>query len=214
MKQALALVSMVLVLVACAPSGSAEAVTEIVEREVTRIVEVENEVPVEIEVTRLVEVEVPVEVEVTRIVEVEVTSTPPPPAATSEVLAMDAETVLAALADAGLTIGDSITFTAETDPNELLGRPGGYIGKITFRDTQLPVENQSEISLEDGGSIEVYSDEGGATLRSEYIQAIGAASPIFAEYNIQNGGVLLRLSKRLTPDQVEEYKNVIDTLHD
>ena len=60
----------------------------------------------------------------------------------------------------------------------------------------------------------MYPDEGGATVRSEYLQALGTASPLFAEYNIQNGGVLLRLTKRLTPDQVEEYKNVVDSLYD
>lgn len=80
-------ISALLFLVACAPE-TVEVTREVMvekEVEVTRIVEVINEVETEVEVTRVVEVEVETEVEVTRIVKVEVevtavpTETPPPP---------------------------------------------------------------------------------------------------------------------------------------
>ena len=43
--------------------------------------------------------------------------------------------------DAGLSIGEVIDYTAETDPNELLGRPNQYTSKTNFADASL---NQDE----------------------------------------------------------------------
>lgn len=175
--------------------------------EVTRVVEVNQEV--EVVISRLVEV--------TRLVEVEVvvTATPlPEPTATEtpEVSEITAEQVLNALIDAGLPIGDSIVFTAETDPNELLGRPGQYTGMVNFRDTRLSTEEGGEIDTQDGGSIEVFVDNTGAVNRSEYIQAIAEGLPALAEYNFVQEKVLLRLSKSLTPEQADEYAAVLEAL--
>ena len=211
------LVSLVLLVLGAAVLGACSSEPQTQPIEVTRIVGES----IEVEVTRLVEtvqeVEVTriVEVEVTRLVDVVITATAEPtpePTETPEVSTMTAEIVLNVLADSGLPIGDSIVYTAETDPNELLGRPGGYVGKVNFRDTRLPVEYQDEFDTGDGGSIEVFPTVEAATLRAEYIAAIGAASPAFSEYHVQNGNVLLRLSRRLTPDQVEEYSNVMANL--
>ena len=119
--------------------------------------------------------------------------------------------VLTGLKAAGLPIGESQAFTAETDPNEQLGRPNGYSGKINFRDTRLEPRS-ADFDTRDGGSIEFFPPGGGAQRRKDYIQALGESLPTVAEYNYLNGNVLLRLSKRLTPAQAGEYEKALRTL--
>jgi len=120
-----------------------------------------------------------------------------------------ANDVLLALSKDGLPIGESLEFTAVSDPNELLGRPGGYTSKINFRDTRLEVQYIDEFDTIDGGSIEVFASEGDATNRREYLAALIEALPALTEYHYQNGVVLLRLSKRLTPEQADGYGDAL-----
>lgn len=180
--------------------------------EVTRLVEVTKEVEVEVEVTR------EVEVEITRLVEVVVTATPtetpiptetPTPAPIQEVRVFTAQEVLDALKNSGVPIGENIAFTAETDPNELLGRPGQYLSKINFRDTRLAVEHPDEFSVQDGGSIEVFPNSAGAAGRAQYLQTFSQSLSFLAEYDFQQGPVLLRLSHRLTPEQAQVYADIL-----
>ncbi len=51
--------------------------------------------------------------------------------------AMDAETALAGLKDAGLPITDSAEITETNDRNNLIGRPGQYVSKVAFADSRL-----------------------------------------------------------------------------
>ncbi len=125
---------------------------------------------------------------------------------------MTAEEVLNALAQANLPIGDTITFTAETDPNDLLGRPGQYISKVNFRDTRLSVEDDESVSTQDGGSIEVFADAQAAEARAQYIHALGQGVSVLAEYDFVEGYVLLRLSRRITPAQAQEYADALAAL--
>jgi hypothetical protein len=59
------------------------------------------------------------------------------------------EQIIAALKSAGLPIGAVRSYTASTDPNKLLGRPGQYTGKANFRDRRL-VEQERRLAREDG----------------------------------------------------------------
>lgn len=113
--------------------------------------------------------------------------------------------IIDALKAEGLPIGRVDTYTAETDPNTLLGRPNGYTYKSNFRDTRLEVTQPDEVDTADGGSIEVWPDEASATTRMDRIQELGKGIPMLGEYDFVHGGVLLRLSRELTPDQANEY---------
>jgi hypothetical protein len=115
------------------------------------------------------------------------------------------EDVVLALQNQGMPIADYEVYTAETDPNELLGRPAQYIGKLNFRDSRL-APNFTDFNVSDGGSIEVFDRESRAQARHDYIAALGEASSLFAEYLYLEGTVLLRLSSRLTPDQAMAYE--------
>lgn len=107
------------------------------------------------------------------------------------------------LKESGHPIGLVVDYTAETDPNELLGRPNQYTSKSNFADTTI---EQLDPTDPDGGSVEVFKTKKDAENRKKYIDSIGESMPMLTEYNYINGTVLLRLSKSLTPDQAEKYK--------
>lgn len=125
----------------------------------------------------------------------------------------DAAAVLVVLRGQGLPIGESITYTAESDPNSQLGRPGQYSSKASFRDTRLADRvTAAEPNVDSGGSIETFPTTAAAERREEYIRGITERLPIVNEYTLREGVVLLRLSHYLTPTQAAEYEAVLRTL--
>ena len=101
------------------------------------------------------------------------------------------------------------TYTAEDDPNHLLGRPNGYTSKTAFSDSRVKVDDVEyldEDAVERGGSVEVYADEAGAKARMDFIQSIAKGMPAVGEYDYVKGGVLVRVSRFLTPDQAKAYQ--------
>lgn len=136
--------------------------------------------------------------------------------ASSPPAAPDAQQVVEAFADAGLPVRDMVVYTAETDLNDMLGRPGGYTSKAAFVDTRIDVSDvgdTSEGAIELGGGVEVFDDADGAHDRATYIQGIAEALPFAArEYDYVAGGVLVRLSVQLTPDQAARYGTALASL--
>lgn len=123
-----------------------------------------------------------------------------------------AEDVVTALRAAGLPIGNMIVYDATTDPNTLLGRPNGYTSKTAFTDTRISgTDTTDEFDISNGGSVEYFATNELAVSRSEYIQTFGKSLPSLIEYNYINGGVLLRLSKELTPEQAGAYETALKT---
>jgi hypothetical protein len=124
-----------------------------------------------------------------------------------------AEEVLQGLKDKGMPIGKSETYTAENDPNELLGRPDQYSSKVNFKDTRLrhdPIAGKFDIL--DGGSIEVFEDQDDAIARKKYLKGVTKTFSFTVEYSYREGTVLLRLSNRLTPKQAAEYEDALKEL--
>jgi len=102
-------------------------------------------------------------------------------------------------------------YTAETDPNKLLGRPGGYMSKTAFSDSRIKpaLFGTTQDSVNGGGSVELFADEDAATARRNYVQELGKRLPILTEYDYQSGPVLLRVSRNLTPEQAAEYESAL-----
>lgn len=139
-----------------------------------------------------------------------VAESPPPQApAPAPTLPSDAAGVIDLLRQRGLPIGEVVAFTAETDPNKSLGRPNQYTSKATFLDTRLHRERPEQISADDGGTVETFANEGDAKARQAYVGSITSKVTPFAEYAYLDGKVLLRVSKRLTPDQAAQYEAVL-----
>jgi hypothetical protein len=131
------------------------------------------------------------------------------PAATAQ---LTAEQVVTELVKRIPTVKPGAVFTAETDPNRLLGRPNGYRSKASFTDTRIPAEDvtgTSEGAVERGGSVEVFADEQGAQRRMQFIQNIASGFPAAVEYNYTSGPVLLRVARSLTPVQAAEYQKAL-----
>jgi hypothetical protein len=100
---------------------------------------------------------------------------------------------------AGLPIENITIYTAETDPNSLLGRPNQYVGKADFVDTRQPGEEKTY-------TVEVFDSADAAKSRHDYVEAVTKDTPFLVQYQILNGRTLVRLDKALTPDQVEQYR--------
>ena len=107
----------------------------------------------------------------------------------------------------GLPIGGYVNYTASTDDNHLLGRPGQYIHKVNFHDKRL--EAVSDYGIDGGGSIETFKSESDAKNRFDYVHAMSSGSAMFSEYEYLDGTVLLRLSHHLTPAQALAYRHAI-----
>jgi hypothetical protein len=99
-------------------------------------------------------------------------------------------------------------YTADSDPNHLLGRPNGYTSKATFTDRRVAGgPGITSGSVDAGGSVEVFADADSAQRRQRYIQDLQKASPILGtEYDYVSGATLVRVSGKLTPTQAAEYQ--------
>lgn len=94
-------------------------------------------------------------------------------------------------------------YTADTDPNHMLGRQHGYIEKITFG------------AHGGNGSIEVFPNLEDAKARQAYLDKIGQASPTLGDgydYLNEKRFALLRLPHEVTPDQAKQWKMLLDGL--
>jgi hypothetical protein len=134
-------------------------------------------------------------------------STPPAP--------KTAEEIGKALAAKVTSSKVTVVYTAANDPNKLLGRPNGYLSKVAFSDSRVSpsdVEGTGSDAVERGGSVEVFADADGAKKRSDYIQAIAKGLPAASEYDYLSGGVLVRVSRVLTPDQAKDYETALKAI--
>ncbi len=126
-----------------------------------------------------------------------------------------AEDIVVKLKEKGLNIGKYVTYTEETDLNNLLGRPNQYISKTTFEVIGIEQINstldsdsfsEEEINEPTGGTIEVFNNEEDMKKRKEYVEAISSSMSALAEYSYGKGCALLRLDHELTPSQAKEYE--------
>lgn len=134
---------------------------------------------------------------------------------TAEAKPKTAEEITQALAQRIPSLTLTKAFTEADDPNHLLGRPNGYTSKTAFADSRVPeaeVEFAKPTDTERGGGVETFADEAGAKARMDKIQGIGKEMSTLAEYDYQVGGVLLRVSKILTPEQAKEYETALQAI--
>lgn len=128
---------------------------------------------------------------------------------TATTLPSDAAGVVQLFKAKGLPIGETTVYSGDNDPNKLLGRPNQYTGKANWLDTRLPRETTDKIESTDGGTVETFANEADAKARQAYVAGITSKASMFAEYAYLQGNVLVRLSKRLTPDQAGQYEALL-----
>ena len=97
-----------------------------------------------------------------------------------------------------------VTITEDNDPNNLIGRPNGYVSAAVIYDSNAAC---TEIGVSCGATVEVWPDEASAKARSDYIQAILKDAPMLgSEFHTLEGAVLLRVDgNQLKPSQAKAY---------
>lgn len=118
---------------------------------------------------------------------------------------MTAEDIANKLKENNNNIGKIVVYTAETDKNNLLGRPNQYTSKVQFADNRISQEFVEEDNAI-GGTIEVFTNKKDMQNRKEYVESISSQASMFAQYIYSKENVLLRLEKDLTPEQAKEYE--------
>lgn len=120
------------------------------------------------------------------------------------------ETVINQFKADGLPIGRVTEQTAESDPNQKLGRPGEYIASAQFEDTrveQMPFDPQfDKHDLPTGGVIEIFNNTKDLQARQKHIEMAYEAMPSAKQYVFVHNNILLRVEFALTPEQAQAYK--------
>ena len=126
------------------------------------------------------------------------------------------EEIINAFKDAGLPIGEVIIHDSKSDPNNLLGRPDGYIASAHFEDKTVdqiePLSDDDE-NLPLGGSIEIWPSQEGAQKRLDYMLKIDEVMNLqpLKQYRYLNDNILLRLEYEILPEDAEKYEEVLNT---
>ena len=134
---------------------------------------------------------------------------------------------------ASLPVGKVVCFTDENDPNDLLGRPGGYVEKCDWSDkreqpTMQPTTPQGkpcsdpdidpldkelcdnatkeEVDLI-GGSIETFENPADAMQRAEMLRSFEGAGALSTGYTFtpKDAVWVLRIDQELTKRQAQAY---------
>lgn len=96
-----------------------------------------------------------------------------------------------------------VAITEDNDPNDLIGRPNGYVSAAVIYDTGASCD---ELGSDCGAMIEVWPDETAAKARKKYIDGILESMPMLGqEYHSLRGAALLRINGTIKPSAAEAY---------
>jgi len=103
------------------------------------------------------------------------------------------------------TVTQIVTIDETNDPNNLIGRPNGYVDGAGLYDNTVPA--CPDLGVDCGATIEVWADADAAAARSAYIQEIQASSPMFgSEYHFIVENYLLRVSGDILPSVAPQWE--------
>jgi hypothetical protein len=126
-----------------------------------------------------------------------------------------ADAIVKAIAAKVPTARPGVVYTADTDPNHLLGTPNSYTSKATFTDSRITtpdIPDPQSGNLQAGGSVEVFADASDATIRQQYLRQLEKNPPLLGtEYTFTDGAALLRVSSKLTPTQAAQYQAALNS---
>lgn len=96
-----------------------------------------------------------------------------------------------------------VTITENNDPNNLMGRPNGYVSAAVLYDKSVSC---TQVGTDCGAMIEVWPDEAAAQARSKYIQESIKSMPMLGqEYHSIKGSALLRVDGNVKPSIASTY---------
>lgn len=128
--------------------------------------------------------------------------------------AMDALAVIEALKKAKLPVTNIAEQDENTDPNDKLGRPGGYTSRAS---ADVPGGNAEadKYSIDRGLVVEVFATVEDADARSKYIQETLKATQILGteyHYRGKDKRILVRITGDVKPSQAKKFESVAATL--
>jgi hypothetical protein len=128
--------------------------------------------------------------------------------------AMTAEQAITKLKDADLGLKKVAVQDEDTDPNNKLGRPGGYLSRAS---ADLPGGNEqaAKYTIDRGLVIETFPSAEDASLRSGFIQgALKSAQALGTEwhYTAEGGRVLVRVSGNVKPSLAKKVEAAVADL--
>ncbi|MEH1058693.1 hypothetical protein V6U89_26215 [Micromonospora sp. CPCC 206171] len=137
-----------------------------------------------------------------------------PAVASTPAAPLDAETVLDRLTAAKLGLTGGAVQTEDTDPNDLLGRPNGYLSRASA-DMPGGDRDGDKYSIDRGLVIEVFPTAADADGRSKFIQDALKGMPILGtEYHDRTGEgtVLVRVSGKVKPSVAKKVEAAVAVL--
>ena len=162
----------------------------------------------------------------------ETSTTPQAEAPTTTIKTPTARQFIEGFKQRGLPVGKVVCYNDENDPNNLLGRPGGYVEKCDWSDkreqpTTEPTTAQGKLCSDPdidpldkelcenapkeevdliGGSIETYEEPEGAASRAEELGAFeGGILSTGYTFTPKDDKWVLRVDQELTKSQAQAY---------
>jgi hypothetical protein len=120
---------------------------------------------------------------------------------------VDADSLADQLVASGLPVDAVHVNTAEDDPNQLLGRPRQYVGKLSWVDTRYP-------ELQDACVLEIFDNPTDLAARRTFLAAATSSVTLAAQYVYPSESKLLlvRLPHQLAPTQAGAYATWLASL--
>jgi hypothetical protein len=120
---------------------------------------------------------------------------------------VNASDVVKALKKNNLPIGDELVYTAENDPDKMMGQTGQYTSKVHFIDTTQ--QEDTKVVMLNGGTVEMFENNNDAVNRINNISKLAKLEPMYDEYDYVQGKILLRLSKNLPSTHAKKYEDAL-----
>lgn len=114
------------------------------------------------------------------------------------------ECFASSLENAGFPISDVEIYDEDTDPNDLMGESGEYIGKFNFTHEPKPETYQSL-------TIEIFGKDADAKKRAAYVKEITEATG-WEEHIYLNSSYLLRIPSDLTKEEADLYNKAFSQI--
>ena len=125
----------------------------------------------------------------------------PAPGVTPPVHNMTADSICSALLKAGMPVVSFTRYTAENDPDGLIGTNGGYTSRADFKDKNVADEK---------GIVEVYASAQAAVLRMNALQFTRTqAGETDTETIFCYDNVLMRLPSAFSSEQCLQYEDAL-----
>jgi hypothetical protein len=108
--------------------------------------------------------------------------------------------------EAGLPVGDYVEHTEETDPDNMMNKPGYYIAKLQFAITTI---DQTGLELPRGGYVEIFKTNEDAKNLKNYLEELWSYIPATAGMaEIVNSVILIRTVNEITASEAQKYFDV------